>query len=391
MANDHTPSPSSASRSADGSGLASAGEKISLLDIKSLHAGGAAAHPRYSNLRKSSHALQLFGLLFVITLLLIGALLVGLYSFYESKIEPKLQGLSAVKQAPGDAPAIPAATGVPIAVKIDVPQEFKDQLSKASEKITELQKQIDFLRDANQAVDGRLGEINEKLAKPAPAPSVAAAVDPTLAIEGKTEVASVVPVQSSSNQELVLLKERNRLTAYADEAIAQGERKPLGLLIEKLQDPKMAHLRHAAYSEVQRVYYHLRFTSRIDPNFRIPVNDMFKDPAIRDESDLKTEQIIKLLHDAEKPWEVRLRAAWLLGGRRTREVGVALIKAIKEDSMLDVSKEAQLSFEQNMDHKFLLLDVPAIEAWWKTQTESKEDEKKKDDTKATDSPALPKK
>jgi hypothetical protein len=94
--------------------LASAGEKISLLDIKSLHAGGAAARPRYSNVRKSSHALQLFGLLFVITLLLIGALLVGLYSFYESKIEPKLQGLSAVKQAPGDAPRAALAPSAPL-------------------------------------------------------------------------------------------------------------------------------------------------------------------------------------------------------------------------------------------------------------------------------------
>jgi hypothetical protein len=391
MATDNIPSTSPASRHADGSVLASQGEKAAFLDIKSAYTGGAAAYPRHSNLRRSSHALQLFGLLFVITLLLLGALLVGLYSFYESKIEPKLQGLTAGTSAPKSESPGNASPGVPVAVKIDLPQEYKDQLSAASEKITDLQKQIDFLRDANHAVDGKLGEISEKLSKPAPAPSLVAPVEPTLATEGKTEVAAVVPVQSSSNQELVLIKERNRLTGYADEAISTGARKSLNLLIEKLQDPKMANLRHAAYSEVQRVYYHLRFTSRIDPNFRIPVNDLFKDTAIRDESDLKTEQIIKLLHDTEKPWEVRLRAAWLLGGRRTREVGEALIKSIKEDSMLDVSKEAQLSFEQNMDHKFLLLDVPAIDAWWKSQTESKTEEERKDDKKQTENPALPKK
>lgn len=345
--------------------LDSAQEKAAQLEIRPPVVTGGPGYARPSNLRRSSHALQLFGVLFVIMLIMFGALLAGLYSFYAGKVEPALR-FQATAPAPTPAPAVPS---VPVAVKIDVPQEFKDQLGVASEKITELQKQIDFLRDANGVVDSRLKEVTERLSKPAPAPVQPTPVEPTAAVDGKPEVAAVVPLKSSSNQELVLLKERNRLTAYADEAIANGTRKPLSLLIERLQDPEMANLRHAAYAEVQRIYYHLRFTSRIDPNFRIPVNEMFKDSAIRDESDLKTDQIIKLLHDSKKPWEVRLRAAWLLGGRRTREVGEALIKAIKEDEMLDVAKEAQLSFEQNMEHKFLLLDIPAIEAWWKTQTE----------------------
>lgn len=370
--------------------LDSAQEKAAQLEIRHPVVTGGPSYARPSNLRRSSHALQLFGVLFVIVLIMFGALLAGLYSFYAGKIEPALR-FQAATPAPAPAPAVPS---VPVAVKIDVPQEFKDQLTSASDKITELQKQIDFLRDANGVVDARLKELTESISKPAPvpAPTQPVPVEPTAAVDAKPEVAAVVPLKSSSNQELVLLKERNRLTAYADEAIANGTRKPLTLLIERLQDPQMANLRHAAYAEVQRIYYHLRFTSRIDPNFRIPVNEMFKDAAIRDESDLKTDQIIKLLHDPKKAWEVRLRAAWLLGGRRTREVGEALIKAIKEDEMLDVAKEAQLSFEQNMEHKFLLLDIPAIETWWKTQTElGKTDGSEESAAPKTGEPSLPKK
>ena len=184
-------------------------------------------------------------------------------------------------------------------------------------------------------------------------------------------MAEVVPVASETNKELVLLKERNRLTAWADEAIATGERKSLDMLIKRLTDPDFANLRDATFAEIQRIYYHLRFTIRIDPSFRIPVNEMFKDSGIREDSDLTTEQLMKLLHDHEQTWQVRLRSAWLLGGRRTRDVSESLIKAIKEDPVLDVAKEAQLSLEQNVDRKFLLLDIPAIDEWWKTQAETK--------------------
>jgi hypothetical protein len=57
-----------------------------------------------------------------------------------------------------------------------------------------------------------------------------------------------------------------------------------------------------------------------------------------------------------------------MGGRRSFEVGELLIKVMKEDPSFDVAKEAQLSFEQNTDHTFRLFDIPAIDAWWKTQT-----------------------
>jgi hypothetical protein len=48
-------------------------------------------------------------------------------------------------------------------------------------------------------------------------------------------------------------------------------------------------------------------------------------------------------------------------------VGDALLKALKEDPVLDVAKEAQFSFEQNANRTFLLFDLGSIEAWWNEQ------------------------
>ncbi len=359
--------------------LAADDAKATQLGIRPVVVAASTPAPtRPSNLRRSSHALQLFGVLFVVVLLLFAALLAGIYSFYEKKIQPHLTATQSVRPA--------AAPPVPAALQIDIPPDTRNEIAATTAKVAELQKQIDALRDASSTIDGRLRELSERMAAAAstaaPAPKIAD-VPPTLATDGKSdaEVASVVPVTSVTNQELVLLKERNRLTAWADEAIATGNRKMLDLLIKRLTDPEHANLRDAAFAEIQRIYYHLRFTIRIDPGFRIPVNEMFKDAGIRDEADLKTEQLITLLNDAKQEWQVRLRAAWLLGGRRTPEVSESLIKCVKEDAVLDVAKEAQLSLEQNIDRKFLLLDIPAIDAWWKTQGKAAEESAAKPEKK----------
>lgn len=342
-------------------------EKATQLGLREPLVTGAPSYPRPPNLRRTAFAVKLFGIMTVLMLLMFAALVAGLFSYYQKKIEPQLRSaLSSPKPIAVAEPVSPPPP--PAAVKVEVPAAVTEGIAEASARIAELQKQIDALRDTQAATDARLRETADRVASQRPATSLH--VPPTPATEAKEEptVASILPPTSEANKELVLLKERNRLTAYADEAISTGNRKALNVLIQDIQDPEMAHLRHAVFAEIQRVYYHLRFTSRIDPNFKIPVNELFKDPGIRDESDLKTEKVVELMHDPKQPWEVRLRAAYLLGGRRTREVGDALIKAIRDDPILDVAKEAQLSFEQNMNHKFLLLDLPSIESWWKTQT-----------------------
>lgn len=360
-------------------------EKAAQLGIRAQAAAGTAAFARPINLRRSSHALQLFGLLFVVVLLLFAALLAGLYTFYENSIQPRLNRAAAASSA-----AASQAPTVPAAVRIDIPEEVKAELAAASAKVGELQKQIDTMRETAAQMDSRQREVSDRVTSLASAAArgqnTAPPVSPTDATEVKPEVAAVVQVTSPTNQELVLLKERNRLTAWADEAIATGKRKSLDMLISRLTDPEHARMRDAAFAEIQRVYYHLRFSIRIDPGYRIPVNELFKDGKVRDESELKTEQLIGLLHDQEKAWEVRLRSAWLLGGRRTPEVSKALIKSLKEDPVLDVAKEAQLSLEQNVGRKFLLLDIPAIDEWWKEQNGEKP-EKKSDKAKPEDKTA----
>lgn len=352
-------------------------EKAAQLGIGPQSAA-ATAYIRPVNLRRSSHALQLFGLLFVVILILFGAMLAGIFSFYEKNIQPHL--VAARMAPPAPAPEVPSA----LKIDIPIPPETRAEITAATEKITELQKQIDAIRDSFSTTDGRLKELGERVSSVASSTSQTqprpADIPPTQATEPKPEgeVAAIVPVTTSTNQELVLLKERNRLTAWADEAIATGSRKSLDNLIKRLTDPEHANLRDASFAEIQRIYYHLRYTIRIDPNFRIPVNELFKDAGIRDESDLNTGQVIKLLHDQEQIWQVRLRAAWLLGGRRTTDVNEALIKAIKDDPVLDVAKEAQLSLEQNIDRKFLLLDIPAIDEWWKSQASPPDGSKEKD-------------
>jgi hypothetical protein len=163
------------------------------------------------------------------------------------------------------------------------------------------------------------------------------------------------------------MKERNRLTAYADEAISTGNRRTLNLLVDAMRDPDRATLFHAAQAEYYRVVVHYQMLSRIDPGYKLALRELFPGQSLRDEADLSTPQIIGLLQDPEKDWRARLRAAYLLTGRRTPEVGDALVAALRGDPNLDVAKEAQLSFESTFGRRFLLFDLAGIETWWQTQ------------------------
>lgn len=369
-------------------------DKAALLGLKGgALVTGVPVPARSSNIKRSSHALKLFGLMLLIMLLMFGALIFWLAGFYQTKIEGRLSAVEALRvQLASQVTAPQGSTGLSgqqsgadaaAVTRPDVPAELKQSLDAALAKIDELQKQIDAVRENAATRDGRLKEIGDRLmagtgAATEPGPggdgakedgasgSVAAAAN-----SAGPAVAAVVPQATPITAELVLLKERNRLTAYADEAIATGNRAAVQSLIDNINDPAMANLRHAAMAEFQRVQYHYQYASRIDPSFTLPVNELFKDARIRTEADLATPQVIKLMEDQEKDWQTRLRAAWLLSGRRTPEVGEALLKVMKEDPVLDVAKEAQLSFEMNMGRRFRLFDVPAIEAWWLTQVNRK--------------------
>ncbi len=185
--------------------------------------------------------------------------------------------------------------------------------------------------------------------------------------------ATGVGIPSDSQSELVLLKERNRLTSFADEAIATGARDPYDRLWDAIEDPRLANLVHAARAEILRVqdcyingqrvkYYRIQ-------QHQIPVREIFPASATLTPEQLSDDQLIQVLQNLKQSWQTRVKAAWHLGQHRSTKVGDALVKAIRSDPSLDVAAEATLSFEQITGYHAKLFDALSIEAWWKSSNE----------------------
>ncbi|MCB1278258.1 hypothetical protein [Prosthecobacter sp.] len=278
--------------------------------------------------------------------------LVALYvgkRFYEKEVLPKLTGAVVPAQTPTDSAG-------------------SEALVKASEQIAALQKQVDVMRREQLLMQQNTRESLESISsvlkdpKLAQAPAVDSSAQP-----GVARMAEMRPDISPTQQEFIQLKERNRLTQYADEAIATGMRRPLELLVEYMRDSQLEHLHDAAQAEYMRAVRSIQLLQREDPGYRLPVAELFKDSSIRDEADVKPEALLKLLADYKQPWEVRLRVCFLLLGSNLPETNATLIKAIKEDPSLDVAKHAQLALEQRIKKRFRIFDIPAIEDWFKSQ------------------------
>lgn len=299
------------------------------------------------NLRRSD--LTRLHLLMSLGVSLVTGLLV--YWAASSSFERRLAAASASSTTPAPAP---------------VPGE---KSTAAAEQIAALQKQVDVMRREQLLLQQNTRESLEDISETLKNPRLVAA--PALAAKdakpGESRVAEMVPAVSPTQQEFIQLKERNRLTQYADEAIATGLRKPLEVLVEYLRDPASAHLHDAAKAEYLRAIRSIQFLQREDPGFRLPVAEIFKDPNIRDEADVKPDALLKLLADHQQPWEVRVRVCFLLLGSELPETNAKLIQALKEDPSLDVAKHAQLALEQRIKRRFRLFDIPAIDEWVESQ------------------------
>jgi len=242
-------------------------------------------------------------------------------------------------------------------------------LAKATEQIAALQKQVDFMRreqllmrqNTRESLE-RLSNARSETARPAVQEEARDSTTP-----GTPRFAEARPDISPTQQEFIQLKERNRLIQYADEAIATGMRHPLEVLVEYMRDPQSKHLHEAAQAEYMRAVRAIQLLQREDPGYRLPVADLFKDAAIRDEADVKPEALLRLLADTKQAWEVRVRVCFLLLGSPLPQTDAALLKAIKEDPSLEVAKHAQLALEQRLKRRFRIFDIPAIEAWMKTR------------------------
>lgn len=310
-----------------------------------------AHSPASSNLRRS-HLTYRHLVISLMTSVVIGLLVLWVENrFYEREIAPRL---AASAPAP---PAAPAATGVEAA-----------GLARAEEKIAALQQQLDVIRReqliTQQSTRESLERISGVLNNPQLAPKPAA---PATDQPGEARMADATPSITPTQAEFIQIKERNRLTQYADEAIATGLRKPLAAIVEYLRDPDSKHLHEAAQAEYMRVVRSIQFIQRDDPGYRLPVSELFKGQKTREEADVKPEALLKLLADYQQPWEVRVRVCFLLLGSAAPETNAKLIVAIKDDPSLEVAKHAQLALEQRVKRRFRIFDIPAIEAWWKSQ------------------------
>lgn len=260
-----------------------------------------------------------------------------------------------------------AARGTP-AVLNGAAGDATEALAKAAEQIVALQKQLDVVRReqllTQQSTRESLERISDVLKNPQLAPKPNAPVSET---PGVAKLADVAPAVTPTQAEFIQLKERNRLTQYADEAIATGMRKPLAAIVEYLNDPTSKHLHDAAQAEYLRAVRAIQILQREDPGYRLPVAELFKGQNVREEADLQPEALHKLLADRQQPSEVRGRACFLLLSSNAADTNTKLIEAIYDDPSLEVAKQAQIALEQRIKRRFRLFDIPAIEAWRKSQ------------------------
>jgi hypothetical protein len=267
-------------------------------------------------------------------------------------------------------PPPPAAAPAPPPPAPDT-SALESSLQRANAQIQALQRQLDSQTEDKQRTQGRLQEMADRMAlllqqnsfTPGPADGATA--------EEASQVAALLPSVSPATRELILIKERNRLTDYADKAIATGRRADLQFLVETLMNPEEKQMHHAAQAEFKRVQAYYEVSTGMDPGYTLPVQELFKDAGVLREADLTPAQLQRVLGDLSLPWEARLRAAFLLRSSPEKETDLLLLKALKEDPSLDVAKQAQTTFERRVGRRFRLFDIPAIEAWWEAQGAAK--------------------
>lgn len=313
------------------------------------------------NLRRS-HLTYRHLVISLSTSILIGLLLlfVGRW-FYLEKIEPRLSAAAALASASVSLPSASPAPG-PSDTKL------REELAKSAEHIAALEKQVDVMRREQLLMQQKTRESLESISATLKIPELAPAPDaPVTNQPGTPRMADMKPQVTPTQEEFIQLKERNRLTQYADEAIATGLRRPVEVLVEYMRDPQLPHLHDAAQAEYLRAIRAIQLLQREDPGYRLPVAELFKDSSIRDEADVTPAALLKLLADYKLSWEVRVRVCFLLLSSPLPETNAQLIKSIKEDPSLDVAKHAQLALEQRVKKRFRLFDIPAIEEWFKSQ------------------------
>ncbi len=352
-------------------------EQLGLL--RPIVASSNAAATRLSNQRRAPISKRHLAVVIAAEIGLLIAFATLLHSFFQARIEPYLNqrpAQSPVSPAPSSSPATDAAAQTELKKQLTA---TTDQLAETTAQLAQLQKQIDALRTADSKAESQLAILDERISQTITTLANIPSGGPTATLP---QIVANQPTTSVISQELIILKERNRLTDYADQAIAEASSDACAALWRSLRDPELARLKHGAAAEILRVQQHFSKWSRVPPDYRLPVRDLFKDSAISVEADLSVPQILNLLLKHED-FHIRTRAAYILGGRKEPEIGDALIRAMKSDPILDVVREAQLTMEQtfgmaveaNNGIGIRLFDITSAEAWWKDKSAALKEKK----------------
>ncbi len=318
-------------------------------DPECLQKGSSVSYSR------KNYVLIFFCVLFIANVALFAA---GCWWYFEHT-RAELIALAGKNKAPAAMPTVRASYGTDPALIAKI-ESLEKQLAAVSKRTQSSEEQSAQYSRRFAELAAQISDI----AKPAPTPQQSLISDTP---------ATDLPLAQS---DLVILKERNRLTAYADEAIATGARGPYERLWDSLEDPRLANLAHAARSEIMRVQNCFLTGQRVKyygiQQYQIPVAEIFTDSPALAPAQLSDEQLIQILQNQELVWQTRIKAAWYLGQRRNTKSAEALVKAIKEDPSLDVAAEATFSFEQVTGYHARLFEVQPLLAWWSSYNKATE-------------------
>jgi hypothetical protein len=165
--------------------------------------------------------------------------------------------------------------------------------------------------------------------------------------------------------ELEFLGARNRLLRLADAAIQKADRVAFDQLLEVAGEEGEGELRNGVMSEIQRVRFAYLNGLRVSGHV-LPVGSLFPSLRGKDEMELGTNQLIKVLQDPGIEAEHRTRAAYLLADHRNVQAVDALAEAIANDVSLDVVREATLTFSEMTGYRSdELLDTAGLAEWWR--------------------------
>ncbi|MDB6074375.1 MAG: hypothetical protein JWO89_2015 [Verrucomicrobiaceae bacterium] len=257
------------------------------------------------------------------------------------------------------------------------PEEDKSPalLAAATERLDRLQSQLD-IATAEQAKNTEL--LRELSEKPPPVDKPEKTSQSPSLPTSPAAISTVVTVNSDTGQELRILKERNRLTLYADQALANASAEAMANLWRSLRDPELAFVKDGVVAEIVRVQHFYGSIRGLPASYRLPVTELFKDGSVPTEADLKDEQAIHLLVDPAQPPEIRTRVAAFLAGHKTKEVGDALVEAMRHDNNLLVVKTAQNTLQENFElYEPRLFDAIGMEKAWQEKREKLQGEPQK--------------